>query len=66
MINRDLIDIVMLEHKLEGNEMKKHFRYFRSKPSRGWEQRVQSPEPHMISMFKEKQGCQYGWNRAYK
>ena len=64
MINRDLIGIVMLEQKLEGSEIKKHFRYFRSEPSRGREHRVQGPEPHIISMFKEKQGCQYGWNRA--
>ena len=63
-INRDLIDIVMLEQTLEGSEMKKHFRYLKSEPSRGREQRVKGPEPHIISMFKENQGGHFGWNKA--
>ena len=56
----------MLEQTLEGSEMKKHFRYLRSEPSREREQRVKGREPHIISMFKEKQGGHFGWNKAYK
>lgn len=64
MINRDLIDIVMLEHKLEGNENEEAFQIFQSKPSRGGN-RGYKAQSHMISMFMKSKDASMV-NRAYK
>lgn len=64
MVNRDLTDEVMVEQKLEGRERQRHSDISGVKIPEGENSEYKAWRQHMISVFKEEQGGQYGWSGA--